>query len=259
MNSVENSVRDSVWNSVRNSVRNSVMKMKLIDYVYPYIDGNFMVSYFSFYEYMEKELNINFKCNDNWEWYKDTTNQSLVYPLDNICIFADKFMYLKRNSSGQLHSDGSPCIEYKDGYKLWYLNGIDVGENIVMTPSEKLNPELVLKEKNADIQREIIRKIGAERCIKKLGATELDIWTDPKTNLKYKLLNFKLNNIDRKYMYFEHAGLKNVWYAKPVPPEVKKASYGRAWILSMIEQNELANITQMQELEIEANLPLYVS
>jgi hypothetical protein len=158
-----------------------------------------------------------------------------------------------------LHCDGGKSVEYNDGWGWWNLNGISVSQEIAETPAEKLNPELILNEQNADIQREILKKIGAERALKKLNAKCLDKWTDPKTGKYYELLNLKANSIDRKYLYYEHASLPGYFYAKPIPPEINKAMHGRAWILGIIERNEILSIDANKEIEIEACLPSQLS
>lgn len=234
-----------------------------VGYVHSFLDGNWDVGFFSFYDYMETELGIPYSCKEKWDVYKMTTELGPTYTLDNIGVVSDKPIEINL-VNGVLHADGKPAIVYSDGFEVYSLNGVRMPEQFVMTPAEKLDPMLVLNEKNVDVQRELIRKIGIERVIKKVGAKEIDKWTDPKTNLDYSLLSFKLgDNIDRKYMYFEHAGLKGVYYAQPVPPEVNKCVFGRAWMLSIIDREFLQKITPeteyVKQLEVEMNLPSYVS
>jgi hypothetical protein len=129
-----------------------------------------------------------------------------------------------------------------------------------MTPSEKINPQLALDEKNADVQREIIRKIGAERLLKATNAETIDNGSDPKTGLVYSLKKMTIgNNINRQYLWFEHASIPGVFYAKAVPPEAKKALHARAWIVGIIERDALADISAKQELEILSQLPEWTS
>ncbi|MCB4791081.1 MAG: hypothetical protein LHV68_04255 [Elusimicrobia bacterium] len=216
----------------------------------------------AFYMFPEKYLGVKYDQNKSillhyWEDIAETSCWWWAY--ENVVFISDRPEKLSVNSNHRLHSDGSPAIRFTDGYSLWALNDIRVSKEIAETPAEKLNPELILNEQNPDIQREIIRKIGAERVLKKLNAKSLDTWTDPKTGKNYELLHLKVNTIDRKYMYYEHASLPGYFYAKPVPPDINKAMHGRAWILSMVEISELSHIDPAKELEIEANLPSKLS
>ena len=223
-----------------------------MSFIYPYINGNYMSGYFSFYDFINEVLGIEYV--KDWQWYKQTSEQSLVYPLDNICIYSQKPIRISLNKSGVIHCDGKMAVEFADGWGVYALNGIIVSKEIAETPAENLDPKLILNEQNADIQREIIKKIGAERVLKKLNSKCLDKWTDPKTGKYYELLNLKVGSIDRKYMYYKHFSL-DYYYAKPVPPEIRTAWQGRAWILGMIERNELPNAAD----EVINNLPTQAS
>ena len=157
----------------------------------------------------------------------------------------------------QLHDEKSPAVEYPDGYGLWCLNGIKVPDWVVKTPAEKITVEQALNEINADVQREIIRKIGAERLINNM--VELDVFTDKHTGggNSYRLMQMKMgSNINRKYLVFEHASMPGIFYAKPVPPECAKALHARGWILSLVEREGL---TAVKDADILANLPGVVS
>jgi len=164
---------------------------------------------------------------------------------------------LKRNDKRQLHSENSPALEC-DLEDLYYLNNIMVPAWLVNTDAGKIDPKLALIEKNVDVQREIIRKVGAERMLKACNAETLDVFIDHHTKggNEYKLMRMKVGTINRKYLYFEHASLPGVWYAQPIPPTVKKAIHGRAWMLGY---GELDDIEKMKDNEIIELLPKYVS
>ena len=128
-----------------------------------------------------------------------------------------------------------------------------------MTDSGKIDPKLALMEKNVDIQREIIRKVGAERMLKACDAKVLDTFTDRHTKggNKYELMEMKVgSNIRRKYLYFEHASFPGVHYAHPIHPEITKALHARAWMLSIGDPAELAT---KSDAEIRESLPMEVA
>jgi hypothetical protein len=145
----------------------------------------------------------------------------------------------------QLHNGKGVAVEYVDGWKSYFLNGVIVPAWLVETPAEKIGVELALNEKNVNTQREIIRKMGIERLISK---TELlDTFIDRHTGAgnKYELRKLKIgNSIDRKYLAFKHASLQGLFFMKPVPPECTRAIEARAWILSIIEQEDLGRVNE---------------
>ena len=251
---VESQVRSRVWSQVESQVRSQNK-----NFVYPYLCGNFDSSYFSFYNFCNEVLKIKFDNQKKWNSYLKTSDVNLIYPFDDFWVVSEKPTNIKIVNS-VLHNEKGAAIFYADGFSIYSLNGVKVPQWLVETPAEKIDPTLALKETNADIQREIIRKIGAERMLKKCNAKIIDDWIDSNTGYNYKLMEMAIGqNIRRKYLYYEHASMKGIFYAKPVPPETKKAIHGRAYIVSLVEREELNNIDVAKEAEIISNLPLTVS
>jgi hypothetical protein len=113
------------------------------------------------------------------------------------------------------------AVEFSDGWGLYSLNGIRVPQWLIETPAEKIDPELALEENNADVQREIIRKIGYDRMLQACNATTEETWDCPKTGLHYETKRMKFSNIDRRYLCYRHASVPEIFYAKCMPPEAK--------------------------------------
>lgn len=114
---------------------------------------------------------------------------------ENVAFVCIKPCKVNRNSNGDLHSETQMAIYWRDGYGEYYLNGVSVEENIVLTPSNELDSKLILTEKNAEVRREIVRKIGVEKLCKDLGANVVDM----KDN--YELLDLNLgDNRIRPYL-----------------------------------------------------------
>lgn len=217
----------------------------------------------AFYDYF---LTIGINCNDKIKnkfliWKNFILNSGVYYTkmYDTTCYVCRKPNSVNKNTNKQLHCENGPAMKWRDGYSIYALNGIIVPKEIVTTPAEMLDPNLILNEQNVDIQREIIKKIGADIVLKKLNAKALDIWIDPNTNCKYELMRLKAGELDRIYLYYEHASIPGYFYAMPVPPECSKAMHARAWILGLIERGELSNISQKKEGEIINNLPNQLS
>ena len=93
------------------------------------------------------------------------------------CFLSERPLYVSFKDK-LLHADGKPAILYQDGFAIYSLNGVSVSKEIAETPADKLDPEIVLKETNAEVRREIVRKIGVERLEKKLKPRVIDKWGD---------------------------------------------------------------------------------
>jgi hypothetical protein len=124
---------------------------------------------------------------------------------------------------GTLHKDGGPAISYQDDSHEWFLNGIRVPRKIAETPAHELNPALILTEKNADIRREIVRKIGIERVCEKLGAKCID------SEENYELLLLDLQD-GRKRPYLKMINPSiGVYHIEGVAPHIKTVKAALSW------------------------------
>ena len=158
-NQVENQVGNQVWNQVKDQVENQVG-----NFIMPYFYGQFDSGYFSFYEFMFNVLKIKNPVEDLYSSYLKTTECGIIYPCDDFCVISNKPSNILM-SNGQVHSDGSPAIEYRDGFKVWSLNGVRVPQYLAETPTEKLDLEFFKKEQNADVKAEFIKKYGVQRML----------------------------------------------------------------------------------------------
>ena len=115
----------------------------------------------------------------------------------------------------RLHNPKGPAVFWPSGEKYFFLSGVKVPEELVMTPAEKLDPKMLFAEKNAEVRREIVRKIGMERIILKCGATTLDKDGD------YELLEFDIgDNRKRPYLKMRNPSIAT-WHIEGVAPGTK--------------------------------------
>jgi len=192
-------------------------------------------------------------------WYQLAKSCGWCYTFENVVLVCEKPLSLSLNGKGQLHKDGAPALAYSDGHAVYALNNVGVPKDIAVTPAEELDPQLIMSPLNIDIQREIINKIGADILLKKLNAKPIDKWTDPNTGKYYELLRLKANDMDRKYLYYEHASIPGYYYAMPVPRDCYKALHARGWILYLINESELKKVSRKREKEIIKRLPKNLS
>lgn len=78
------------------------------------------------------------------------------------CFLSERPLYVSFKDK-LLHADGKPAILYQDGFAIYSLNSVSVSKEIAETPADKLDPEIILKQTDAKVKREIVKKIGAER------------------------------------------------------------------------------------------------
>lgn len=181
-----------------------------------YFCGSFDAYIFSFYDYMINQLKVNIDKDLLFKLHiwQETVKLGPIYPFDDICLVSKKPIKIVRKDN-QLHNDNGPSIEYCDGFCLYHLNGVKMDKEYVMTPWNKLDPKLILKEQNAEIRRELVRKIGIERIVDKLGAKTLDSKGD------YELLQLNLGDKrKRPYLKMKNPSI-GVYHIEGVHPDCK--------------------------------------
>jgi len=263
---VREKVWEEVWEKIEREVKGEVrrgieqeIRGEVENIYFPYIYGSFD-TWYSFYDFFNNEV-FKLKNEKKFNIIKNMSKVGFVWACKDFCVISQKPQKILKNKNG-LHSDRETSFEYagKLGTKMYHLNGIKVPEWLITTKPEEIDVQKVLGEKNTDVQREIIRKIGAERLIQKLNPKTLDKWTQPGKNLSYKLYEVTLpnTNIKRKYLYYEHASVPGIFFCKPVPPQCKKVIHARAFQVSMINDKEIKRLTAEQEQKIMENLPTLV-
>lgn len=212
----------------------------------------------SFYKFMES-IGVDFSDIPEWAKWKKVLDiglfGSILFDDTAIAIIRPKEVHTR--GDGSLHNEKGPAVLWSDGTCAYFLNGVSVPRWLVDTDSGRIDPKLALTEKNVDVQREIIRKVGAERMLKAADAKTLDVFVDSHTGCgnEYKLMEMVVGSIRRKYLFFEHASIPNTHFAQPVHPSLKSALRARAWMLNL----EIEEMKNMTDDEVRAYLPVNVS
>jgi len=154
---------------------------------------------------------------------ESSSELGLFYPLKNILIVGSRPSKIHM-VNGRLHKDEGAAVEYSDGWKVFALNGILMDPEQVLTPAEKILPESVLRENNADRRRELIRKVGIERMLSKLPHNSLD------KRGTYELLSIRLSEEvpDARYLRMINPSV-GVFHLEGVDPSCKTVTESLNW------------------------------
>lgn len=190
-----------------------------------YLGNGYDSGWTAFYDYFER-IGVEYDEEFNFTVWKNFILKSGVFATvlcENVAFVCIRPNKVSTNINGDLHCVDGPAIAWRDGYREYALNGVWVDEHIVMTPAEKLDPQLVLKEKNAEVRREMVRKIGVERLILKLGAKVIDRQGD------YELLDLNLGeNNYRPYLKMLNPSIKT-WHVEGVHPTCRTVQEAINW------------------------------
>jgi hypothetical protein len=129
--------------------------------------GQQWISWSTFYDF-GREIGAKYDAESSKlldMWIEEGKAMHWWFPFDGVVFVSERPKFLHVNEAGDMHCDGGPAFEYKDGWKGFYLNGVEVTEYLATTPAEDLKVDYFLKESNADVKAEFARKYGVERML----------------------------------------------------------------------------------------------
>lgn len=140
--------------------------------IYPYQDGSFFAAIFSYYDFFEKELGLDFS-DYNYSSWRETVNLGLIYPLDNVCIVSQKPSVINLDDQNRLHCEDGPALSYVGGFDIYSINGVRVDEYVVANP-EKITIDDIKNEKNQEVKRIKVERYGTDRYLAETGSVTID-------------------------------------------------------------------------------------
>jgi hypothetical protein len=142
---------------------------------------------------------------------------------------------IRVNENNRLHNAEGPAVAWLGigGGKYYYWHGIRVTEKVILTP-EKLTQADLVAERDSEISRVIVDRLGWDRYMEIARVFLLDRWTDPGTGLLYELHDFKRRKNWRfpRLLRMQAPRLKDGsrrFYVEPVHPELKNCRAARKW------------------------------
>jgi hypothetical protein len=129
-----------------------------------------------------------------------------------------------RLSANQLHSPDGPAASWTEGQeKYFFLHDVHVSRELVETPASLIDPYLLLTERNTEVRREIVRKIGLERVCRALHADCVD------RQGNYELLLLDLDDgRSRPFLKMRNPSI-GVYHIEGVHPECRTVAEALAW------------------------------
>lgn len=106
------------------------------------------------------------------------------------CILQDRHSEIHFNDRDQLHNEAGPSIAWRDGVKLWHINGVEVDEQIVMKP-ETQTLQQITKEENMEVKRLRAERFGWVNYLKGVNAKRIDLRENPIEFTEEKLYSVK--------------------------------------------------------------------
>ncbi len=125
----------------------------------------------------------------------------MITMIDDVCCVVKSPYRISRNNAGQLHNERLGALAWTDGYELYFWNGIQVDARLIEKP-DTITKEDILKEKNVEIRRCILEKLGVERYAELLGIEPIDSGVDFQGNQQVLFKTKEKDVLARDYLYF---------------------------------------------------------
>lgn len=100
-------------------------------------------------------------------------NAFWFYPFKGICFVCDRPTFIGMDAEWRLHAIDRPAIEFSDGWKLYYVHGVEVPEFVIKNP-EKITTQLIDDEKNAEVRRVMLEIYGVDRYLRDITPIHQD-------------------------------------------------------------------------------------
>ena len=176
-------------------------------------------AYLSFFRYIAK-LAIDYT---KWNHYEMAAQAGPRIMHREFCLVSERPVELHVDTQNRPHCATGPFCRWVDGSALFALNGVYVPAWVVLTPVEQIDPARILAETNAQVRAEIIRKVGIERFIQKVGATVLDTVGD------YQLLAVDYGDgTKRPYLKMRNPSV-GIWHVEGVQPGITTVRKALQW------------------------------
>ena len=202
---VRDQVADQVWDQVRVQVR---VEPKCFGAFESQSTSEYWVSFYDFFS------EIGIVKLDAFNRYRNLMLENPWY-----VVLLDSFVFIskppckevKRRPDGVVHNPTGPAYEWENGERYYVLNGVNVPEWVVEKQAHAITRDDILKEENAEVRRELIRRIGVETYIQRIGAKVINKKGD------YELLDVRLSDETphARYLKMKNPSI-NTWHVEGV-------------------------------------------
>jgi hypothetical protein len=117
-------------------------------------------------------------CNceqSKWEVFQSLIKDcGWIFPLTNTVAVCARPTVLFFDNEQRLHAEGSPAIQFPDGYSLYSDHGITLPAKYGKLRPQHWQVKWILEEDDVELRQLLIKGIGYERVCSELHAIELD-------------------------------------------------------------------------------------
>lgn len=169
--------------------------------------------YLAYYEFLYNEVFPKYKNQIFEDYLSKCHNISSIVTFENIAFISRPPVFINFNEKNHLHCVHDAAVAFKDGWKLYYIDGVYFDETIFKKffMDKNWTSKDFVEIDNAEQKAIIIKEIGFEKLIDLLpNKIVVDNVTKPFNNNKHQLVNYQL--ISFQLNNNEHKMVKVEWY-----------------------------------------------
>lgn len=169
-------------------------------------------------------------------WTSAGPGGTWVWPYNEFAVASARPIRAEFDDRARPHREDDAAIEFADSYRVWTWHGVVVPKEVILFP-EALSFTNVEKERNVEVRRIMIERIGHGKYLKQAEAVLVDMdaltldGSAPRALMKDKLGNMWLVGTD---------GSTARVYTMAVPPDVKTCKEAHESICGFEESRLIA-------------------
>ena len=234
-------VRDQVWDQVWAQVGAQV-RAQVGAQVYRAGYGLHDAAWLSFYEFFLSQCGLE-ACAKLLPLMQLAQHSGWWWSFKSVCIATEKPSALHCDEQGRLHNDTGPALDYGGTWGIWAFHGVRVPAMVIEHPEDITAPQ-VLAERNAEVARVMLDRMGIERFCRDADSTVLHSDIDGAGQPR-RLLSIPMpNDPDRVVVVVEvTCPSTGHHYLLRVPPTMRTCTAAVAWTFN-VEVKDYAPVAE---------------
>lgn len=164
-------------------------------------------SFINFFKEVAK-LDIDYSKWNHYELLAIHSGPRCVHK--SFCMISDRPSVLTVDAQNRPHNETGPFCEWRDGSKIYALNGVYVPQWLIETPKHLIDAKKVLALANTEQRMAAMKYVGNAYFLKELKAEQIDEMVVNIPSRTIELLAPSSNSEDVDYRFLSETEIKNV-------------------------------------------------
>ena len=222
------SVWDSLWDSAGVNLRETAF-------------GQHDAYWLAGYAYAAEQLDLRAQCQPLAGIRLIAEHAGWWLPHEDVCWVSERHTLLNLDTQRRLHCPDGLAVGYPDGWGVYAWHGIRVPAKVIMDPGAITQAD-ILQERNAQIRRVMVERLGVERVCQLCNAKVIS------AQGTYELLSLDLNDGRRRpYLKMRNPSI-GVYHLEGVHPDCTTVQEALNWRNGLTEEQiDEINGTEWQQ------------